>query len=254
MRLNGVQRVVLRAFLRHIRSLEKCNTSLWLQTFPHVSEFQTTLISTSKEDLATFVSTFPSPIQEYLALNIPSRVISSGDLRRIVSTAYRSKDPFKYCHDSVGESLECLKILNDQMRLNESTSIKTTNNVRVVASAVYDRRETGKLRDIHGEGSHSFYYRVTVENCGDDVVQLIGRHWLFKSDDSKIEVPKFSGGVIGVKPLIKPGQKFQYMSMTHLNSDRGTMEGSFLMQGQSSGDPFEVEVGQCALNPHVFVS
>jgi uncharacterized protein affecting Mg2+/Co2+ transport len=42
--------------------------------------------------------------------------------------------------------------------------------------------------------------------------------------------------------------------MANLEGERGTMEGAFLMKGEVSGSPFEVEVAPCALDPDVFVA
>ncbi|KAJ1410191.1 ApaG domain-containing protein, partial [Ochromonadaceae sp. CCMP2298] len=92
-----------------------------------------------------------------------------------------------------------------------------------------------------------FYYRIMLENHSSDAVQLVGRHWIFKSNGTETEVPKFSRGVIGVEPIIKPGQNFQYMSMANLEADRGVMAGAFLMKTEATGSPFEVEVAPCAL-------
>lgn len=76
---------------------------------------------------------------------------------------------------------------------------------------------------------------------------------MFKSENSETEVPKFASGVIGLNPIIQPGRTFQYMSMAHLESDHGTMEGSFLMENMSDKTPLEVKVGMCNLNPEVYV-
>jgi ApaG protein len=85
-------------------------------------------------------------------------------------------------------------------------------------------------------------------------VTFRNRHWIFKSENSETEVPKFAPGVIGLNPTIHPGKIFQYMSMAHLESDHGTMEGSFLLQDMGSGEPFEAKVGVCKLSANVFVT
>lgn len=67
-----------------------------------------------------------------------------------------------------------------------------------------------------------------------------------------IDVPKWAPGVLGLNPIIYPGKIFQYMSMTHMKTTEGTMEGAFLMEDKGSGEPFEVNVGKCRLTKDVY--
>ena len=88
---------------------------------------------------------------------------------------------------------------------------------------------------------------------GSDTVQVLGRHWLFKSgEDFQVEVPKFSPGVVGEMPIIVPGSAFQYMSRTDLKYAEGTMEGLFLVLNQRTGKHFELIVPKCNLRPITF--
>jgi len=226
---------------------------LWLQKFPEIQEFQTTAIGSSLTDLKRFISTFPEAMQEYLTLNIPSRELNGDDFLWIVRRGFRT-NPLRTSASALGDTMDCMRLVNDQARLMQSTSMKISNDVRVVATAVYDKRQDSQLQQIHDEAGHSFYYRIMLENHSSDAVQLVGRHWIFKSNGTETEVPKFSRGVIGVEPIIKPGQNFQYMSMANLEADRGVMAGAFLMKTEATGSPFEVEVAPCALDPDVFIA
>ncbi len=80
------------------------------------------------------------------------------------------------------------------------------------------------------------------------------RHWIFRGEEgsSEVEVPKYSPGVLNLNPIILPSECFQYMSMVHLESTRGSMEGSFLMENQTSKQPLEVKVGLCHMSSDVF--
>jgi ApaG protein len=58
---------------------------------------------------------------------------------------------------------------------------------------------------------YMFAYRITLENTNSFPVQLLRRHWyIFDSNAEHREVE--GEGVIGIQPVINPGQKFQYVS------------------------------------------
>lgn len=146
MGLGSIQKVVLRAILRQASMLRREKRVLWLQTTPLIEEFQSSSYSSALEDLQLFISTFPSSIQAFLRDNIPSRVISGEDLRRAAVAAFRA-NPLQASSttpsaESMSEALQCLKLVNNQVTLMESTSIThSIKDVRVVATAVYDRRQ-----------------------------------------------------------------------------------------------------------------
>jgi ApaG protein len=73
------------------------------------------------------------------------------------------------------------------------------------------------------------------------------RSWKFYAGQYVIEVPKYSPGVIGLKPIIRPGESFHYMSSTILPQEQGSMEGSFLMVNLRRSEHFEVYVTSCPL-------
>ena len=79
------------------------------------------------------------------------------------------------------------------------------------------------------------------------------RHWLFKCAEGtqEIEVPKFAPGVLGLNPIILPGECFQYMSMVHLATPEGSMEGSFLLENKANNEPLEVNIGLCKMSSKV---
>ena len=88
-------------------------------------------------------------------------------------------------------------------------------------------------------------------------MELLGRSWTYLDDNGmpKTVVPKFMPGVIGMQPLLKPGQSFQYMSSVAIPSVEGKMEGVFLMRDCDTKDNYEVQIATCALKPsNVFVS
>ena len=74
-----------------------------------------------------------------------------------------------------------------------------------------------------------FAYRVTIENTNNFPVKLLSRNWIiFDSNGITREVE--GEGVIGIQPVIKPTEKYQYISGCNLNTDIGKMKGSYLFE------------------------
>ena len=86
----------------------------------------------------------------------------------------------------------------------------------------------------------AFSYTVTIENTSDQAAQLISRHWIIT--DANNAVQEVQGmGVIGQQPRILPGDSYTYSSGSVLETQAGTMEGSYQMQ-TDSGDNFDVAI------------
>ncbi len=88
---------------------------------------------------------------------------------------------------------------------------------------------------------YMFAYRVTIENNNTFPVQLLSRHWyIFDSNGANREVE--GEGVIGVQPLINPGEQYQYVSGCNLKSEMGKMHGTYLMENKNNSKSFEVNI------------
>ncbi|UOY07528.1 Co2+/Mg2+ efflux protein ApaG [Muricauda sp. SCSIO 64092] len=88
---------------------------------------------------------------------------------------------------------------------------------------------------------YAFGYTITIENQGKETVQLVSRHWDVL--DSLKEIETIDGeGVIGKKPVIKPGKSHTYSSGCLLTSPVGAMKGYYIMVNLSSSESIEVEV------------
>ena len=88
---------------------------------------------------------------------------------------------------------------------------------------------------------YAFGYTITIENQGKVTVQLVSRHWDVL--DSLKEIETIDGeGVIGKKPVIKPGKSHTYSSGCLLTSPVGAMKGYYIMVNLSSSESIEVEV------------
>lgn len=185
-------------------------------------------------------------LHEYMSDKINTRLITSNSLKILIRQGYRDG----INSDDGGATLfECIRLLNEQISLSRNTSVKESFDVRIMVTAVYD---DSRPTIVHSN-IYSYFYRITIENRSQDTVQVLARHLLWQTATSKIEVPRFAEGVIGEKPILEPGQSFQYMSKTNLEfENEGTMEGSFLLLNQRTNEEFEVKMAKCSLNPTVF--
>ena len=87
----------------------------------------------------------------------------------------------------------------------------------------------------------AFGYIITIENQSKNSVQLTDRHWKIKDSLSKTE--HIDGeGVIGKKPVIKPGESHTYQSGCLLSSPFGNMSGYYSMVDITTTKKFGVVI------------
>lgn len=90
-----------------------------------------------------------------------------------------------------------------------------------------------------------FSYTIAITNETNAPVQLLSRHWIIiNSEGDREEVT--GPGVVGKTPLIEPGETFEYTSFCPLNTEWGTMEGSYRMIDQH-GSEFDVQIDRFVL-------
>ncbi len=88
---------------------------------------------------------------------------------------------------------------------------------------------------------YAFGYKVTIENQSKDSVQLNARHWIIYDSLNSIET--VSGeGVIGKKPVLKPGESHTYSSGCLITSPFGAMKGHYSMINFTTTKKFNVAV------------
>ena len=90
-----------------------------------------------------------------------------------------------------------------------------------------------------------FAYWITIKNQGVVPAKLLNRYWNITDADGRINEVR-GEGVIGEKPLIKPGQSFEYNSFCPLPTNFGFMKGYYEMQGADK-NTFQVEIPQFRL-------
>lgn len=79
-----------------------------------------------------------------------------------------------------------------------------------------------------GESRYVFAYTIHIRNRGSVPARLLGRHWVITDANGKVE-EVVGEGVIGEQPLLHPGEAFEYTSGAVLETDLGTMRGSYDM-------------------------
>ena len=87
----------------------------------------------------------------------------------------------------------------------------------------------------------AFSYEVSIENHSKDSVQLTSRHWEIFDSLNDIEIVD-GEGVIGKKPVLKPGETHTYRSGCLLSSPFGAMSGYFNMINFTTTKNFSVIV------------
>ena len=92
-------------------------------------------------------------------------------------------------------------------------------------------------------------YHVKIENVGSETVQLLSRSW--KITDSLGRVQEVTGaGVVGEKPIITPGNSFEYTSGTPLKTPSGFMMGFYKME-KKNGYSFNASIPTFSMDsPH----
>jgi ApaG protein len=128
-----------------------------------------------------------------------------------------------------------------------NSSVATTRGivVEVESSYVADRSDPLRSRWF-------FAYRIRISNQGDEVVQLISRHWIITDAHGRVEEVK-GPGVVGQQPVLEPGEAFEYTSFCPLSTPFGTMHGSYSMT-TPDGESFDAEIAQFALSEPLTVN
>lgn len=87
----------------------------------------------------------------------------------------------------------------------------------------------------------AFGYKVTIENQSKNAVQLNSRHWIIYDALNNVEIIE-GEGVIGKKPVLKPGESHTYTSGCLLSSPFGAMHGHYNMINFTTTNKFKVYI------------
>jgi ApaG protein len=113
---------------------------------------------------------------------------------------------------------------------------KITEGVKVSVETTYQPEYSNPANE-----HFMFAYKVMIENLTEYSVQLLSRHWnIFDSNGTKREVE--GEGVVGLQPIIEPGQFHEYVSGCNLKTDMGTMQGTYQMKRLVDNELFDVKI------------
>jgi ApaG protein len=120
-----------------------------------------------------------------------------------------------------------------------------TKGIKISVTTLYNEQSS------NAENSHHlFTYMITIENNSDHTVRLLRRHWsIFDSCGEYAEVE--GDGVVGIQPIIEPGDAYEYSSYCNLKTELGKMFGEYVMERLDDRNQFTVEIPEFYLEaPH----
>jgi len=120
---------------------------------------------------------------------------------------------------------------------NNTASVTITDDIKVEVFPEYlpEQSEPEKNR-------YFFSYRVLITNLSNKPVRLISRHWIIinaEGDREDVEGP----GVVGYLPELNPGESFEYSSSCPMDTEWGTMEGTYTFM-REDGEKFKAKIGR----------
>jgi ApaG protein len=122
-----------------------------------------------------------------------------------------------------------------------------TRGIEIEVESTYLQERSDPL-----SGRWFFAYRIRITNLGDEVTQLISRHWIITDANGGVEEVK-GPGVVGQQPVLEPGESFEYTSFCPLSTPFGTMRGSYHMSSEG-GEDFEAEIAPFTLSEPMTVN
>ena len=123
-------------------------------------------------------------------------------------------------------------------------SIATTKGIQVEVSSRYVEERSAPADDYY-----FFAYHVRIVNVGEESAQLMSRRWIITDAEGHQEQVQ-GPGVVGERPVLRPGAAYEYTSYCPLNTVVGSMHGSYQMI-TASGDEFDAEIAPFTLAvPH----
>ncbi len=113
---------------------------------------------------------------------------------------------------------------------------KISEGIEITVETFYQADYSNPLK-----GEYMFAYRITIDNHNKFTVKLIRRHWfIFDSNAENREVE--GEGVVGVQPILLPGENYQYVSGCNLKTEMGKMHGSYQMENENNKQLFSVNI------------
>lgn len=116
-----------------------------------------------------------------------------------------------------------------------------TQGVKISVDTVYQEEYSNPEKE-----HFMFAYQITIENLSDYAIQLMRRQWfIFDSNGTQRDVE--GEGVVGIQPVIEPGNSHSYVSGCNLTTDIGSMSGNYLMHRIADQSDFTVDIPEFQL-------
>lgn len=113
---------------------------------------------------------------------------------------------------------------------------KISEGVEITVETFYQSDYSNPLNS-----EYMFAYRITIENHNNFTIKLLRRQWfIFDSNGEHREVE--GEGVVGVQPVLKAGENYQYVSGCNLRTEMGKMHGTYQMQNENNKQLFSVNI------------
>ena len=126
------------------------------------------------------------------------------------------------------------------MAQSHAVSSAITDGIRVTVESQYLSDQSAPQN-----GRYAFAYKVRIENLGGASAQLQSRHWVI-TDGNGDQQEVRGEGVVGERPLLRPGEEFAYSSGCLLKTPHGSMHGSYRMV-RDDGSHFEARIAPFSL-------
>lgn len=101
---------------------------------------------------------------------------------------------------------------------------KVTDGIKISVETEYQPLHSNPAQEYF-----LFSYRIRIENNSADTVSLISRKWYITDSGGEGRVVE-GEGVIGVQPVIEPGEYYEYESACNFRTEIGKMHGYYTMQ------------------------
>lgn len=108
--------------------------------------------------------------------------------------------------------------------IGNTSSECVTDGIRVEAAPAYVPEHSHPACN-----QYDFAFQILIRNEGDQSVRLVSRHWVaIDADGERQDVQ--GDGVGGRRPVLEPGEEFEYINHCSLTTKWGTLEGEFVFE------------------------